>query len=218
MYKFMLNGVQLPVAPEKFSMKANGKNETMELVSGGEINFIRSPGLTEFSFEFLIPAVKYPFAEYPEGEFKAPNYYLEMLEMLFKSKNPFKFAVYRKMPSGVALFDTCTNVTLENYSYEESAGEGMDLIAKVELKKYLGPQKVTYEVKTDENGEAVLEENVERPDERQLPESYTVQKGDNLWSICKAHFGDGGKFWEVAEKNGIKNPRLIYPGQVIKFE
>lgn len=206
------------MAPSKFSFKANGKNETMDLVSGGEVNFIRSPGLTEFSFEFLIPAVKYPFAEYPDGVFMPPNYYLDMLDMTLNGKKPVVLAVYRNMPDGKLLFNTYTKVTLENYSVDENWDEGMDIIAKVELKKYVPRQKVRYELTEDENGEAALLETAERVDEREPPKSYTVQKGDSLWAICKAQLGDGNKFREVAQKNGISNPSLIYPGQVINFE
>ena len=46
---------------------------------------------------------------------------------------------------------------------------------------------------------------------------YVVKKGDNLWNIGKKELGDGSKFGELAKKNGISNPSLIYPGQVIKL-
>ncbi|MDE6890292.1 MAG: LysM peptidoglycan-binding domain-containing protein [Lachnospiraceae bacterium] len=47
-------------------------------------------------------------------------------------------------------------------------------------------------------------------------ESYTVQDGDNLKKIAKQLYGDSSK-WEViyeANKGSIKNPNLIYEGQV----
>ena len=47
-------------------------------------------------------------------------------------------------------------------------------------------------------------------------ESYTVQSGDNLKKIAKQLYGDSSK-WEViyeANKDSIKNPKLIYEGQV----
>lgn len=44
---------------------------------------------------------------------------------------------------------------------------------------------------------------------------YTVVKGDSLWAICKRTYGDGSLAYKLATANGIKNPNLIYPGQVL---
>jgi hypothetical protein len=66
LYKVSFGEITLPVAPSKITMKTRNNNKTMELIDGSEINFLRSPGITEYSFEFLIPHVKYPFAEYPD--------------------------------------------------------------------------------------------------------------------------------------------------------
>ena len=43
--------------------------------------------------------------------------------------------------------------------------------------------------------------------------TYTVQSGDTLWSICG---GDYARMNEVARLNGI-DPNRIYPGQVLKL-
>lgn len=55
------------------------------------------------------------------------------------------------------------------------------------------------------------------PDPSPTPEptKYIVKEGDTLWDICVKFYGDGTKYAEVATKNGITNPDLIYPGQVI---
>lgn len=46
---------------------------------------------------------------------------------------------------------------------------------------------------------------------------YTVVKGDCLWNIAKKFYGDGTKYTVIydANKGIIKNPSLIYPGQVL---
>ena len=45
--------------------------------------------------------------------------------------------------------------------------------------------------------------------------SYTVQEGDTLSKIAKHHYGDAGKWRKIYEANRdlIKDPDLIYPGQ-----
>ena len=40
-------------------------------------------------------------------------------------------------------------------------------------------------------------------------------KGDCLWTICKRFYGDGSLAYKLATANNIKNPNLIYPGQVL---
>jgi nucleoid-associated protein YgaU len=49
--------------------------------------------------------------------------------------------------------------------------------------------------------------------------TYTVVKGDSLSKIAKALMGDAKKWRAIyeANKGTIKNPDLIYPGQVIKI-
>lgn len=48
-------------------------------------------------------------------------------------------------------------------------------------------------------------------------DSYTVVKGDHLWSISVRAYGDGYKWVDVAKANGLKNPGYIEVGQVIKL-
>lgn len=46
--------------------------------------------------------------------------------------------------------------------------------------------------------------------------SYTVKKGDNLWTLAKKFYGSGADYSKIYEANKDtigKNPNLIYPGQ-----
>ena len=45
--------------------------------------------------------------------------------------------------------------------------------------------------------------------------TYTVRAGDNLWAIAAKY---GTTYQALAAKNGIANPNLIYPGQVLKID
>lgn len=45
---------------------------------------------------------------------------------------------------------------------------------------------------------------------------HVVVKGDNLWDLAEAYLGDGFSWTAIWEKNQyIKNPHLIYPGDVL---
>ena len=46
-----------------------------------------------------------------------------------------------------------------------------------------------------------------------------VVRGDNLWNIAQAHYGDGMHYTMIfdANKEQIRDPDLIYPGQVFSL-
>ncbi len=46
-----------------------------------------------------------------------------------------------------------------------------------------------------------------------------VVRGDNLWNIARAHYGEGWRYTVIfeANKNQIRDPDLIYPGQIFSL-
>ncbi len=48
---------------------------------------------------------------------------------------------------------------------------------------------------------------------------YTVQSGDSLSKIAKAHYGDAMKYPAIFEANKpmLEHPDKIYPGQVLRI-
>lgn len=47
---------------------------------------------------------------------------------------------------------------------------------------------------------------------------HVVKKGDTLWDIAEAYFGDGNQYKRLAAINNLGNPNLIFVGQEIKLE
>ena len=45
--------------------------------------------------------------------------------------------------------------------------------------------------------------------------TYTVQKGDTLWSISVRAYGDGYQWTNVAKVNKLVNPNLIHSGNIL---
>lgn len=48
-------------------------------------------------------------------------------------------------------------------------------------------------------------------------QSYTIKSGDNLSKVSKLFYGNANKYLKIAEANGMDNPDLIKPGQVINI-
>ena len=46
-YYFYLGKTLLPVAPQKLQLKIKGANKTYTLINDGEINVLKTPGLTD---------------------------------------------------------------------------------------------------------------------------------------------------------------------------
>lgn len=218
MYNFYIDGEQLPVAPPSMTMQINNKNETVILINEGEVNILKKPGLTDIEFEVLLPNVKYPFAVYPNG-FLPAAHFLDKFEHLKVKQKSFQLIVNRMRPSGDLLFDTNITVSLEDYDIQEDAENGFDVIVALRFKQYKPFGNKKLEIKKNSEGKTEVKKVENRSTTNKAKvEPYTVKKGDNLWTICKKFLGNPMKYPEIAKLNNIKNPHLIYPGQVIRFE
>lgn len=47
--------------------------------------------------------------------------------------------------------------------------------------------------------------------------SYTIVEGDTLWDIAIKEYEAGGKWPDIAAKNNIENPDLIYPTTILQL-
>lgn len=217
MYYFYLDKLLLPIAPEKLQLKIGNNNKTLTLINEGEINILKKAKLTEIDFDILLPNVKYPFATY-NNSFQNASYFLENIEKLKTSEKPFQFIVSRKMPNGKILFDTNIKVSLEDYTISEEAEEGFDVKVSIKLKQYKDYSTKTVQITIkQERPRPVVVQTPSRPaTTAPTTRTYTVVRGDCLWNIAKKYYGNGSQYTKIynANRDKIKNPSLIYPGQV----
>ena len=67
--------------------------------------------------------------------------------------------------------------------------------------------------------EEVNAEEVSAPTQTIEVQYYEIKKGDSLWKIAKTVYGNGNDYPKIFEANRevIKDPDLIFPGQMIRI-
>lgn len=197
----------MPVTPSKVQIKTKSNNKTINLINDGEVSIIKPSGLTEISFDLLLPNSKYPFSR---GETKAKAY-MNMLKKLKDDGTVFQFILARKKPNGTNLGNTNLTVTMEELTFTDDAGEGFDIKAGIKLKEYRAYGTKVYSI-----GSQTMSAQSARTLSAEAPttnKSYTVADGDTLWTIAKNNYGDGSKYTKIVAANGIENPNMIKAGQ-----
>ncbi|HIT87935.1 MAG TPA: LysM peptidoglycan-binding domain-containing protein [Candidatus Coprocola pullicola] len=217
MYRFYLKQneeqILLPVAPAELITQVKGESKKVELVDVGEGSILKEIGLRRISFKILLPAVQYSFVQ-TEGAFQKPIFFLNQFRQYKMSKKPVSLIVFRKLADGTELFSGNMEVSFEEYTVVEKGGEQGDFWVEIQLKEYRKITATTYCLKQQQN-QMTLEETGVKREGRQIPNTYTVKKGDSLWKIAKTMLQDGSRYKEIAQKNGITNPNKIQVGQIL---
>lgn len=215
-----------PITPSEITIKVGSNNKVVNLINEGDINILKSPSLTEVSFEARFPMRQYPYARKFS---KFENYWNKFKELKEKKKS-FRFIVSRTTLNGKPTWDTNLLMALEDMEIQESADEGDDVLISFNLKQFK-----EYSIKTVKLPETkpptTSTANKPRPTENKTDNSkkYTVKDGDCLWNIAKKFYGDGLKWTviydanktiinETARKRGLSsssNGHWIFTGTVL---
>ena len=201
---------EFPVLPEEVEIKESGNNKSHILQNIGEItviNRIKAPTLKLESF-FPINSGPYVTSKY----LLKPNEYIEKIKRWRDTGKPVRLVI---TGTSVYLSWACT---IEDFSYKEKAGAVGDIEYTISFKEYRWFKVKKVEIVSDsKTSQPAIAKMEQRPVEKEIPKTYTVQTGDTLCSISKKCLGDSGKYKEIAKKNNIANPSLIYPGQVLQL-
>lgn len=189
----------LPVTPKSYPMAAGRAAERLDMARTGQITLPGLATLFNETLEFMLPAQSYPFMT--SGASADPWYYIGLLTAWSRGGDVCRYIV-----TGT---DVNSPVLLGPLEYGEQDGTN-DVYCKLPLHEYRYLDEVRVEKYTQNSGRA--SESSGLP---QAAGSYTVVKGDSLWAICRKFYGDGSLAYKLATVNGIGNPSLIYPGQVL---
>jgi len=196
--------LRLPVNPERLSISSGHSYQDISVVDLGEFTVIGDGTLDEISFASQFPAIYNPaFCEYSP----LPNPWTAVytLKRWKDSGNPMRLTI-----TGTPINLACT---IRDFNYDEVAGSPGDIYFEISFKEYKFIKLRNVEEVSQST--VATSQATQRPDTRQQPKTYTVVSGDSLWRIAEKIYGNGSRYTEIANKNGIKAPYTIYPGQVL---
>nr|WP_154982704.1 LysM peptidoglycan-binding domain-containing protein [Paenibacillus xylanexedens] len=213
-----------PVIPESIEFSDAGDGSTFNVSRLGEINVIKSPKLREVSFSGIFPADYSPYHyKYDVKDPKVKNEFY---------RDPYEYVkdIIRWMQTGRPVrlifsserYTVNMAVSIESFDWKETAGTVGDVQYDIKLKQYVFyTAKKVVPLKNSQNkaDASKTKTKASRPNEKVKPKTVTLKAGDSLWSVAKAHLGDGARWKELQKLNGIKDAQLkkLPVGLVIKL-
>ncbi|MFB0840954.1 LysM peptidoglycan-binding domain-containing protein [Paenibacillus oleatilyticus] len=232
-------GFQIPINPESIEIREPGKGKTYDIVGkgggteetrAGEINVIKNPGLREIKFSSIFPARPAPTFKVPYILEKVPLFepmwYVGMIRKWMETKHPIRFiyigsyAEHLKTKGITDKSDISIPASIESFDWKEVAGSPGDIEYTLSLKEYVFYSARLSKLQTKPNGEQVLvQQPPGQPDERVMPETYTMVLGDTLNKISKRFYGDTHRARDIQKLNGITDAQTkqLLPGRVLKL-
>lgn len=194
--------LQLPVKPSEFTVTVMSRNTVVNVIQIGDVNLMGKTGLREISLSSFFPAKDYNFSN--NSGRKEPLAYVEKIEAWRKSGEPIRVII-----TGVLNMEC----SIESFSYGERDATG-DIYYTMALKEYkkIKTRKATVTIATVKPSVRAVQAPTTN-----AGRTYTVKSGDCLWKIAKQFYGNGAEYPKIASANAdkLKNPNLIYAGQVL---
>ena len=200
--------IQFPVLPETFEVSFGNTNKTVDISGLGEIVILQDRAAIEVSWDSFFPATKFPGVQVDS---------LTPPKTLLKSICEWKSS---DKPVHIILTGTDVNffAAIQSIQPSEEGGDPDSIYYKIKLKEYreVKVRQVQVNITTKV---ATVSSQATRTDNRVQEKTYTVKSGDCLWNIAKSLLGSGSRYTEIynLNKDKIKNPNLIYPGQVLRI-
>ena len=214
----------LALLPNKVKHTGSAKFRSYDIINIGEVKQPGGTKLLEFSWSGLFPGedrTKYGFIK--KQHWRPPT---EMQGVFERWRN-------NGTVLNLMVTETWINhdVLVSKFTGTPQGGFG-DVAYEVTLVQYREIRifsTAELNIASQSQNETAVEtpvEAAEQPATRTKPalmsliapgNTYTVQPGDNLWSIAQRFTGDGADYSALYEKNSgtISHPDKIFPGQVI---
>ncbi len=214
MYYFLFNRMQIPIPPKEMTINVRNKNRTAQTIGLGEINILKPAGLTDISFEILLPNSEYPFNQSIFKRIHKAKYYLAKFKELKTKGTPFQFIVVRMKPGGEMLHNTNMRVVLEDYKIKESTDTGFDSVVTITLKQYKEAKTKKIQVSQNENGELIGTVDGGAREAKPKAQEFTSNGGSILKQAKRATGGNVDVF-AIAKANKLAVPFAVAVGEVV---
>ena len=199
---------KLPVNPEEIKRSRELNIETYQVLEEGQVSIPSYCSLEEYSFEAEFPSQDVNYME-PGAEADA-DYYEKMFRKAQKNKKPIRFIASNDISDDISV-----KVLVKSVEVVEKAGEEGDKYISLTLLEYKGAGKRYVAIQTPDATVKQEETPLAENPAVTANKTHTVQSGDTLWGIAKKYYGNGSQYQKIVSANpSIKNPNLIYPGQV----
>lgn len=203
---------RLPTNPEQIEVSSTQAIQKYEILKLGQIAIPTHMELAEYSFESELPHRALHYVE-TSGRFLDADFYLRLFEQWRREKAPVRFIASNGIGD-----DINTLVLIEELTIAERAGEEGDKYIALQLLEYREFGKKAVIVPPTKPTQTAVIAKREDPVPPVNPKSngtHVVQSGDTLWAIAKKYCGNGALYPRIVDANRdkIKNPNLIYPGQ-----
>lgn len=213
---------RLPVNPEEIEVSSTQSVSKYEVLKLGQIAVPTHMELKQYSFECEFPLNQYSYVEVKAANhptdseknlgFMPAGFYIDLFTKWRNQMIPVRFLAGRVFENEKLYEDSInTMVLMEDLSIKEKAGEEGDKYISFKLLEYRDFNKIK-----SQNDVTMQKGNKKKEEKNPKSKgSYVVRSGDSLWAIAKKYYGDGSKYTRIQEanKDKIKNPALIYPGQ-----
>ena len=187
------NGVEriyFTVNPERIQVSRPNRNRALSLAMGGSVNVWAGRGLREVMLETFLPAPSSPFYDGQD-----PETVIAMLKRWQDSGDPVRLILSGSDINDAFLIEDVTEIFREG---------DRDVGLSLSLREYKFKSALAALA-----GDAAPV----REDSRPPQSSYTVRKGDTLWDIACRFYGEGTRWRELAERNGVTDPRKLPVGK-----
>ena len=218
---FLFEGTK-DIGPGRYDIRADMTKGGVEVLARAEVRLVHEPKVVELAKEEPVKAESVPEAtETVEAE----------------------SAQTEVEPAETEAADLQTEPEAETEAEVEVEAE-TEVVVNTEEAKEVEPVVVD-EAKTEENTETTVEEvvasvakedepeaaaevaeteepkpvEVEAPKkEIQTGSAVIIRRGDNLWTVARRNYGAGIRYTTIfdANRDQVRDPDLIYPGQVLK--